>query len=637
MAFDPDKRSLEKKKEFHDLPIPGMVTPDDRKKKQKASKKNAKEQITPSMALMSPQERKENDEKLRLMLGRYDAAKLKRIHYNKIWNDISTYIVPSLNNNFNISTTAATGYSQDAISTYIRNSNLVYDATAIIACNKIAGALYSFTNNPSLKWYQYDLPISKDPSYQAVKKKRTTKEWLNRRRDVTIQYLNKAMASCSNTLYNEAIGYGTSSIFLRETFDSNIMIGKCISLETLYIGEDENGIVNTIFREFELSATNAVSKFGAENVHPEVLKDSEHKPDALVKYVHVCAPNKWAILDSEASKDKPFLDIYIDLQNKVIVHHSGFDEFPYGIARMNVPSNAPYGVSPGMMVLPDVKTVNVFEKINIDVGNKAGTPPMHMMVDNYVTPFSMVPGAINLYNDPQGMAQPLQTVGNVNIMENALERKKAAIKEGFFNDLLTPAKGHTTYEVQEEQLLQMKLMAPWQGGFELELYEPLIRRAEGILDRVGNVLPEAPEDVLALYPGKKLPPLTVIHTSPLSLAQKQSVLQAIDRTIQFAGGLAALGGMDSIEVAKTISYYAETSGMPHDLYRDPEEAKKITDARAKVQAEAAQKEAMTEEAKQAKLLAGASKDTGGMDGLMKMMGAGPAGQGVPTQGTPQGR
>ena len=97
-----DKYKKEKKKEFHDLPIPGMVTPDDRKKKQKASKKGAKEQITPSMACMSPQERKENDEKLRLMLGRYDAAKMKRIHYNKIWNDISTYIVPSLNNNFNI-------------------------------------------------------------------------------------------------------------------------------------------------------------------------------------------------------------------------------------------------------------------------------------------------------------------------------------------------------------------------------------------------------------------------------------------------------------------------------------------------------------------------------------------------------
>jgi len=620
MAFDPDKKSLEKKKEFHDLPIPGMVTPDDHKKKQKASKRGAKEQITPSMACMSAQERKENDEKLRLMLGRYDAAKMKRIHYNKIWNDISTYIVPSLNNNFNISTSAATGYSQDAISTYIRNSNLVYDATAIIACNKIAGALYSFTNNPSLKWYQYDLPISQNPSYQAVKKKRSTKDWLNKRRDTTIQYLNKAMSSCSNTLYNEAIGYGTSSIFLRETFDSNLMIGKCISLETLYIGEDENGIVNTIFREFELSAINAVSKFGEDNVHPEVLKDSSSKPDALVKYIHVCAPNKWSILDSEASKDKPFLDIYIDLQNKVIVHHSGFDEFPYGIARMNVPSNAPYGVSPGMMVLPDVKTVNVFEKINIDVGNKAGTPPMHMMVDNYVTPFSMVPGAVNLYNDPQGIAQPLNTVGNINIMENSLERKKAAIKEGFFNDLLTPAKGHTTYEVQEEQLLQMKLMAPWQGGFELELYEPLIRRAEGILERAGNILPEAPADVLALYPGNKLPPLTIIHTSPLSLAQKQSVLQAIDRVIQFAGGLAQLGGMDSIEVSKTIAYYAETSGMPHDLYRDPEEAAKITQAKAEAQQKMVEKQMMTEEAKQAQLLGRAAKDSAGSGGIESLMG-----------------
>ena len=614
--FNFDK-SRDKEKEFHELPIPGMVKPSDR---QPRGKKQKPEDIYSKYLLeMTAENRKENEDKMRLLLGRYEAAKTKRRFYNQIWNDISIYIVPSLNDNFNLSTSAATGYLQEAIATYIRNSNLVYDATAIIACNKIAGALYSFTNNPSLKWYQYALPVTKNKSYEAIAKKRTTKDWLNKRRDVVIQYLNKALSSCSNTLYNEAIGYGTSAVFLRETLDHNIMVGKCISLETLYLAEDENGIVNTVIREFELSAINGVAKFGIDNVHPEVLKNSNDKPDELTKYLHICAPNKWRILDSEKSEDKPYTDIYVDLQHKCIVHQCGFDEFPYGIARMNVPSNAPYGISPGMMALPDVKTVNVYEKINIDVGNKAGNPPMQMMVDNYVTPFSMVPAAINLYNDPQGMATPVTTVGNVNIMENVLEKKKQAIKEAFFNDLLTPAKGHTTYEVQEEQLLQMKLMAPWQGGFELELYEPLIRRAEGILDRVGGILPEPPDDVLALYPGKKLPPLTVIHSSPLSLAQKSGILQAVNNVVQFAGGLAQLGGMDSINIPETIYYYAEASGMPLNLVRDPDEAAKITQDRAKVQQEQLKKQMMTEEAKQAALLGKAQKDSGGLQNLGESM------------------
>lgn len=627
------EKSRNKEKEFHSLPIPGMVTPEQRRAK-------AKETEIANLPDSVPTQFSQDDkEKLALLLGRYEAAKSKRQNYNRIWNDISTYIVPSLNDNFNQEGNLSGGYSQDAITTYIKNSNLVYDATAIISCNKLAGALYSFTNNPALKWYQYDLPITKNAKYHAIRNKKSTKEWLNKRRDTVIQYLNKALASCSNTLYNEAIGYGTASVILKETFKAdNPMVGKSVSLETLYLAEDEDGIVNTVCNVVELSAINAVSTFGADRVHKKVLKDSAKKPDEPSRYLHVVAPNKWAILEPPEEKptgkkkipsniNKAYVDIYIDLANKIIVHHGGYDEFPYGIARMNVPSNAPYGISPGMMVLPDVKTVNVFEKINIDVGNKAGNPPMQMMVDNYVTPFSMIPAAINLYTDPSGMATPVQTVGNVNIMENALERKKQAIKEGFYNDLLQPAKGNTTYEVQEEQMLQMKLMAPWQGGFENELYTPLIRRAEGILERAGNILPEIPDDVKELY-GNDMPPLVIDHTSPLSLAQKSQIVQAVESVVGFAGGLAQLGGMDSIKIPETIQFYAEVKGIPMDLIRDIQEIKQIQDARNKQQAEVQQKQMMTEEAKQAELLSKASKDTDGLQGMQQLMGAAAGAQGA---------
>lgn len=62
-------------------------------------------------------------------------------------------------------------------------------------------------------------------------------------------------------------------------------IGSC------YISSTQaNGLIDTVFREYELTAQQAIKEFGIENVSDRLKRISESKPDSKHRFIHAIYP-----------------------------------------------------------------------------------------------------------------------------------------------------------------------------------------------------------------------------------------------------------------------------------------------------------------------------------------------------------
>ena len=137
-------------------------------------------------------------------------------------------------------------------------------------------------------------------------------------------------------------------------------------------------------------------------------------------------------------------------------------------------------------------------------------------------------------------------------------------------DLIEQNDKDNTYQAMQEQLLQLKLMSPWQGVIERDCLKPLVMRVFAILKRRGGVLPDMPkvlQDAMKVGAIK----LHITYESPLAKAQQHFKLSAIERVLAFSSNLAQMGGMNAVNIDETVRLYSELLGAPPGILYSPEE------------------------------------------------------------------
>lgn len=500
---------------------------------------------------------KKNEQIVASVCRMFQAASDKRQPFLPLWDEIANYMLPVQNGFYNIDALAVTSPVAERLD--------VYDDTAANSLVKTASALYSFTANPATEWFSFSLPIIKDSqeSYIDLCNDTDIRKYLVETKTIVAKYLNRAISSAMHPVMQETMAFSTSAIYLKEEDDSALaMTAIPVSIRELYILDNSSRQVDKVMRVVQLTAEQAAEQFGVAALHKEVSEQLADNPYKANIYIHAIYPRTQRDVTLQDNKNKKFASVWVDYRNKHLVGESGVDEFPYGVSRINVHGNMVYGYSPGMMVRNNVKSLNKTQRQKLEAGDKALNPPMNVPMDTYPNPVSLKPAALNYYEIEAGnaLASPMNNFGPVQIAQDNIQDLRAQVKEGLLNDLVQPVGGDTTYHAQQEQLLQLRLMAPWQGGFEKDLLGPLVIRAFNILTR-HDLLPEAPQRLLDYLQGGKKK-IQLVYESPLANAQKFPILQGIDRTIQFAGGLAPVGGMDSIKVHETIKLYSALSGAP---------------------------------------------------------------------------
>lgn len=522
------------------------------------------------------------------LLKRFKVAQDKRRQFEHIWQTVSNYVLPYRGGFYSIT-------ESGNITPYDR-SVAIYDDTATNALLKAASAMYSYTANPATQWFHFGLQAAgvtndKNKTVHQLLENREVRDWLSEVEEITAKYINSNAQEGFHALAQEVLAYSASALYVVEDpFSDQFLTIQPISIRDLYILNGAAGNPEEIYRAVVLTNEQVVGQIGSaigSMIPQEIIDGANKDPLKERTLIHCVYPRKVYDPEDGSGKGKPFASVWIDYTSKRVLLESGFDEMPYSIARINVPAGYVYGFAPAMNIRHTIQSLNKLAKQKLVAGDLALMPPMNVPMDTYLNPLSLKPAALNYHEtDAQFRAEPMHTIGNYQINTETINDARNQVKQGLLIDLVEQTNKDNTYQAMQEQLLQLKLMSPWQGGIEKWCLRPLVIRVFNILRRRGGIIPDPPEVLQQAMKDKKVR-MQIDYDSPLSRAQQHFKLSAIEQTMAFVAPLAQLGSLESINMDRLIKLYIDLVGAPVKILYTEEEIEQ-----KRQEAEAAQQQAM---------------------------------------------
>lgn len=460
----------------------------------------------------------------------------------------------------------------------------VVDGTAILASENLATGLWGMLTNAATPWFEMGHEL------EAVQQDRAVKAWN--------QQVSKTMlaALAANghrfyarvlELFKDLVPLGTGVFYTDERPGHGLRF-HCRPLSEVYIAENADGDVDTVFRTFMLTARQAVQRWGAA-IKGTVADAAEKTPDAKYPFLHVVLPRGEYDPRKRDQLNHPFASIYIDMSSQTIIAEGGYHEMPYQVPRWSTASGGLYGDGVGMLALPDTAMVNAMSRTTLAGAQKVVDPPL-LTADEDIGPRglrtgpgSIIPGAIDRMTG-RPLYQPLQTGGRIELGLDMEEQRRQAIREAFYWSMMimvaTP--GATATEVLARQEEKLRLMGPHLSRVTGEFLDQFLDRVFSLLYRAGAFPPPPP--LLRQYPQLKM-----TYVSPLARAQMVAEAGSMVRAVDGLMPMAQLDPsvMDIVDGDAYGRRLFEAHGAPADIIRDPKLVAQIRQQRAE-QAEAAQ-------------------------------------------------
>lgn len=462
-----------------------------------------------------------------------------------------------------------------------KHTEKVFDATASLALERFAAAMESMLTPRTQKWHKLrvtDDRLEDDPSVKA---------YLDEVTDLlfSVRYSPRAnFASQANEAYMSLGAFGTGAVFIDDLIGRGIRY-RSIPLSEIFIAENHQGIVDTVYRRFFFTARQAAQRFGVEQLSERQKTAVDKSPDQLFEFLHAVSPSVDMDVNRKDYRGMPFYSCYVNLDGREVVSEGGFKTFPYAVGRYVTGPKETYGRSPAMTVLPDIKMLNEMSKTVIRAAHKIVDPPLLLQDDGALQAFDLRPGALNyggVNEQGQQTVHALQTNARVDIGLEMMEQRRKVINDAFLVTLfqiLVDTPQMTATEAMLRAQEKGALLAPTMGRQQSEFLGPMIEREIDILARAG-VLPPMP-DVLLQAGGL----VEVEYQSPLNRAQRSDEGVAILRTLESLAPLAQIDPtvmmvFDPDAVAREL---AEINGVPVKVMRTKDQVAAMQEQQASAQ------------------------------------------------------
>lgn len=372
-------------------------------------------------------------------------------------------------------------------------------------------------------------------------------------------------------------------------------------MSTVHIDIDDEENIDTVFRTFEYTAKQAVQKFKKENLGETVLaayEDPKQRSSKKFKFFHACFPNPEADDKNADPLTMDYISYYVSIEDKLIIKQKGFDyngepEDPYQVVRFDKDALEKYGRGPMMKMLSDVKMLSQLRFIRVKAWDKMCDPPLVLPDDGSIWPLSTAPGSV-LHILPNG-EKPFwfEFKGNLQGINDAIDRTTDDIKEGFFLnlfDLPKDDKQRTATEIIKRVEQSLRKLTPITGRLQSEFFNPVVHRTIGVLGRAGKLPPVPAEleeamskDMVKIeYLGKIALVLKALEVQGfvVTMEQLQSVVQAQGAE---AGMQTLREILDNFELDKATRGIARANGVPATWITPQEKVDKKRQDRAQQQ------------------------------------------------------
>lgn len=486
----------------------------------------------------------------------------------------------------------------------------IIDSTGTIAARTLASGIMSGVSSPTRPWFK--LKIGRIDSTQTS----PISLWLAECE--RLLYLILKESNFYNSIavaYFDLVVFGTAAIIIYEDFEDVInCTNPCLGEYFLENGPKmEIGSGGALYREFTMTVGQVVAKFGLDSCSSTVRQLYSTGGASLSREIivaHAVEPNDDAGgVSAGLPKSFPFREVYWEWGNtgSEILRIRGFHEWPAPCVRWDLVSNDPYGRSPGMDALPDIKQLQQETRRKAQAIDKMVNPPMGADVMLKNQPASLLPGGITYI---PGFAQskagfaPLYTV-NPPVQEIAADIKEVQerIKLIFFNNLFQmisqfePKSNISATEIDARRSEQMVLIGPVLDRVDKELLKSAISRVFAIASRA-QILPPAPPEIRGAA-------LEIEYVSMLSEALASNRGGSIERLFSVAGNIAAVDPavVDNIDFDFGLNKLSDAWGIDPRVIRSPEQLAEIRQKRAAQQQAEQQKQDLLAATQGAKNLA----------------------------------
>lgn len=532
------------------------------------------------------------------LLQRWGALKNERSTWETHWREISDYLLPRSGR-----------FMAKQVNDGGRRHNNIYDNTATRSLRVLAAGMMAGMTSPARPWFRLatvDLDLMRSDA---------VKLWLS---GVTRQMLN--VFARSNTyralhaMYEELGAFGTAATVVLPDF-TNVIHHYPLTVGEYAVATDGRGVVNTLYREFEMTVGQLVAEFGIDKVSLTArnLHDSGNL-EAWVTVHHAIEPRVDRDPRLKDNKNMPWRSVYFEAacESDKVLRESGFEEFPALAPRWSVTGGDIYGLSPGMEALGDIKQLQheqLRKAQGIDYKTK---PPLQVPTALKNQGINTLPGGVSYVDTAVqngGIRSAFEVKLDLNHLLADIQDVRSRISSSFYADLFimlasAPASNMTATEVAERHEEKLLMLGPVLERLHNELLDPMVEMTFTRMLQAGVVPPPPPE-----LQGQDI---NVEFVSMLAQAQRAVGTNSVDR---FVGNLGAVAGikpevLDKFDADKWAELYSDMLGVDPELITADDQVALIRQQRAQAAQAQAQAAAMQQGADTASKLGQVSTQGG---------------------------
>ena len=503
--------------------------------------------------------------KAQQILKRLSQLKSERIKHEATWKDCYKYCAPERQQSFQ--DVAATGLETERKTA----RNELYDTTACEGIQLLTSSVYSGTTSPVSVWFK-SVPSGLDTPSTLTE----GEQWL----ETVDQFIFRNVHSSNFDseivdFLTDLIVAGWAVLYVDTDRDKGGYTFNTWSIGNCYISSSQaNGLIDTVYREFELTAEQIVSEYGIDNVSDKVKTALEKKPDQKFTLVQAIFPRDKQLVKGEEgkriNKAMPIASYTIESNTKHILIESGFEEFPLVVSRFRKLPESHYGIGMANMVLADVKTVNQLMKLSLQTAELNLGGLWVAQHDGVVNPHTLRirPNAIISANSVDAIKRLDTGSASIGIGLDFLQHFQAKIKRTLMSDQLTPQGSSplTATEIQARVNVYRNQLGSIFSRLQAEYLQTLLDRCWGLAMRSG-VLPPAPEELM------QASKISFSFINPMAASAKLEWVTSTQNLMMNIGQMAQIDQtvMDNVNLDAMVQIMADGLNVPKEAIRTSEE------------------------------------------------------------------
>lgn len=512
----------------------------------------------------------------KLLLSRWGQLKAERESWMSHWKEISDYLLPR----------SGRFFINDRNRGEKRHNNIL-DNTGTRALRVLAAGMMAGMTSPARPWFRLTTSIPELDESAAVK------AWLaNVTRLMLMVFAKSNTYRALHSMYEELGLFGTGSSIVLPDF-KDVIRHHTLSAGEYAIAADNQGRVDTLYREFQITVAQMVREFGKDKCSTTVQNLFDRGAlEQWVTVIHAIEPRADRDPNKRDDRNMAWKSVYVEsgADETRTLRESGYRSFPALCPRWALAGGDIYGNSPAMEALGDVRQLQHEQLRKAQGIDYKSNPPLQLPVSAKNQDISTMPGGLSCVD----VAAPnggISTAFEVNLDLSHLLADivdvRERIKASFYADLfLMLANGTnpqmTATEVAERHEEKLLMLGPVLERMHNEILDPLI---ELTFQRMveANILPSPPQEMQGVD-------LNVEFVSMLAQAQRAIATNSVDRFVGNLGVVAKIKPevLDKFDEDRWADAYADMLGVDPELIVPGNEVALIRKQRAEQQQAAQQ-------------------------------------------------